>query len=759
MSRQTLSLSLWSTVGLIIFLLLSTRQPRPQLYAATESTTIYARVTGGENDAEERLSTGIVTVDSTDLELGEENPHPQAVGLRFRSLAIPKGVQIVYAQIEFEVDETGSGSAAWEIYGQASDDASAFQVTNNDVTKRPRTAAVLWQNVPNWTAVNAKHQTPDLAAIVQTIVNRNGWESGNDMAFIITGTGQRTAESYEGEPNAAPLLRIDYVYPTPTHTPTNTSTSTPTHTPTNTATLIPTATSTDTPTATSTPTETPIYTPTATETPTATATPPVTNTPTPTETVTPSPTVGFTPTPSATPRPLRVIFVATNGHDNTGNGSINRPYRTLERASLKASPGDAIYVRGGIYESDKITVQGTAARPIVIRPYQMEEVIFDGQNEALDVLESMIFIKHSHHVVLEGFEVRNSSGRGISVYESSHVTIRNNNVHHIKTRGIGGAGDNLIFEYNHVWQTVLENENNSFGSSGWSAAMSSYTREDGSPSTNIIFRHNYIHDSWGEGLIALRANGVRVEHNVIHDTFSVNLYVSKSTDVLIDSNYIYNTNDLYNRQHYPANGITLANEGARPNQPHLQNITISNNIIINTGHGINYWHYLGSPDDLENTFTNVLIAYNIIADTHIDAIEFDWIDTTIYNAPQNARLHNNIIFAGKNNENIHLLNPEPWIISHNNWPDGLPTLPSLINISNSITAAPALLNPRPGTTPGGFKLGFNSPLRGAALPLTEVPYDFWGTARHPQTPSIGIFEPIDFNEITAVFLPFVVAHR
>ena len=53
-------------------------------------------------------------------------------------------------------------------------------------------------------------QTPDLAPVIQEIVNRPGWASGNSLAIIITGTGHRTADSYNGDPGGAPLLHVEY---------------------------------------------------------------------------------------------------------------------------------------------------------------------------------------------------------------------------------------------------------------------------------------------------------------------------------------------------------------------------------------------------------------------------------------------------------------------------------------------------------------------------------------------------------------------
>ncbi len=53
-------------------------------------------------------------------------------------------------------------------------------------------------------------QTPDIASIIQEIVNPLGWSSGNSLVIIITGTGQRTAESFDGDQNGAPLLHVEY---------------------------------------------------------------------------------------------------------------------------------------------------------------------------------------------------------------------------------------------------------------------------------------------------------------------------------------------------------------------------------------------------------------------------------------------------------------------------------------------------------------------------------------------------------------------
>jgi hypothetical protein len=53
-------------------------------------------------------------------------------------------------------------------------------------------------------------RTTDIAPIIQEIVNRPGWSSGNSLVIIVSGTGERVAESYDGVANGAPLLHVEF---------------------------------------------------------------------------------------------------------------------------------------------------------------------------------------------------------------------------------------------------------------------------------------------------------------------------------------------------------------------------------------------------------------------------------------------------------------------------------------------------------------------------------------------------------------------
>ncbi|MGZ8220901.1 MAG: hypothetical protein ACXWT0_04545, partial [Methylobacter sp.] len=177
-------------------------------------STINVRVAGGSDDAEQLVSTGAVDLASSDLELTVDGTN-QTVGMRFNSIAIPKGAVIQNAYVQFTVDETPSVTETLQVWGQAADNAATFTTAANNISSRTKTAASATWNPAAWPTVGAAgvdQQTPDIKAVIQEIVNRSGWTSGNSLAVIITGdgNGKRVAEAFEGAPSAAPLLHVEF---------------------------------------------------------------------------------------------------------------------------------------------------------------------------------------------------------------------------------------------------------------------------------------------------------------------------------------------------------------------------------------------------------------------------------------------------------------------------------------------------------------------------------------------------------------------
>jgi hypothetical protein len=202
----------------LLVLLASCNQQAPPeeapLAVSVATTTVEARVVRGTDDAEEAVATGRVNPSSDDLELTTDGSTQQMVGVRFDKLNIPRGATITKAYVQFTTKETRNTSlASLVIQGQAVDSAPTFSKTTNDISSRATTGASVTWSPPGWTVVGAAgadQQTPDLKAVVQEVVNRSGWASGNALALVITGTGRRVAESYNGVRASAPLLHVEY---------------------------------------------------------------------------------------------------------------------------------------------------------------------------------------------------------------------------------------------------------------------------------------------------------------------------------------------------------------------------------------------------------------------------------------------------------------------------------------------------------------------------------------------------------------------
>ncbi len=173
-------------------------------------------VAGSSDDAEERISTGTPDLASSDLELtfdGTSSSANQVVGVRFTGVTVPQGATITNASVQFQVNEVSIGACSLTINGEAADDAVTYTTATNDVSARPLTTAAVSWTPPDWTVVGERdvgQQTPDLQAVIQEIVNRSGWASGNAIAVVVNGTGRRTAQAVDSSQLGAPLLHIEY---------------------------------------------------------------------------------------------------------------------------------------------------------------------------------------------------------------------------------------------------------------------------------------------------------------------------------------------------------------------------------------------------------------------------------------------------------------------------------------------------------------------------------------------------------------------
>jgi Secretion system C-terminal sorting domain len=169
-------------------------------------------ITGSNNDAEEK-SNGTISLSSSDLEL-VKGSSLQTIGMRFLNMDIPAGAIISSADIQFTVDESQNVNPCnLIIYGELHPNPASFTSSNGNISNRTKTSTYLSWIPEVWPVINVSgpdQQSVDIAPILQEIVNQPGYTNGSAIVIIIEGSGTRIAESYDGDPQKAPELCVEY---------------------------------------------------------------------------------------------------------------------------------------------------------------------------------------------------------------------------------------------------------------------------------------------------------------------------------------------------------------------------------------------------------------------------------------------------------------------------------------------------------------------------------------------------------------------
>ena len=150
------------------------------------------------DDASEDTSDGSVDLAGDVLTL--DSGH--LVGLRFEDLWAAKNATVQHASIELPAANDTSSSASLRIRAQATDDALSFRMDSNNISGRALTSSFVDWTPGAWSTFGT-YTSPNLASLVQELVNRPGWQPGNDVAFVIqTLSGTRHVGSYDFEQGA-----------------------------------------------------------------------------------------------------------------------------------------------------------------------------------------------------------------------------------------------------------------------------------------------------------------------------------------------------------------------------------------------------------------------------------------------------------------------------------------------------------------------------------------------------------------------------
>lgn len=134
-------------------------------------------------------------------------------GLRFQKVSIPRGAKIISAELEVYSPTTQWISMVFTLSGESIGNSLTFSNTNLP-SKRLLTASKINHNSNvKWNA-NTRYKLGTITPVIQEIINRSDWVSGNSLSLILKGSGAKLGRkfvtSYNGSPTLAPRLIITY---------------------------------------------------------------------------------------------------------------------------------------------------------------------------------------------------------------------------------------------------------------------------------------------------------------------------------------------------------------------------------------------------------------------------------------------------------------------------------------------------------------------------------------------------------------------
>lgn len=147
---------------------------------------------------------------------------------RFTGVTIPAGATITSAKITFTTNSYGgpTNQLYLKIIGVDEDDTAEYVTSPIDTarTRTHTTASVDWDPNITFTTQYQTYDTADFTSVVQEIIDRGGWASGNDLGIYIYDDGTALDKtvgfySYSSDSSRAPLLTVTYETASPSVSP------------------------------------------------------------------------------------------------------------------------------------------------------------------------------------------------------------------------------------------------------------------------------------------------------------------------------------------------------------------------------------------------------------------------------------------------------------------------------------------------------------------------------------------------------------
>lgn len=170
------------------------------------------QVAAGNDDARE-VATVMYLDETTGIIMPSNSPGTWAA-TRFTNVTIPAGSTVTAATYSVYVYTTSNDSPDVDVFADDADNSAQPTTTASDLTNRTETTAKV-----TWTATNigTGWKSPgDVAAVVQEVIDRAGWASGNAITILLdarTTSNDFRFRCYENDTTLAAKLDITYTPP------------------------------------------------------------------------------------------------------------------------------------------------------------------------------------------------------------------------------------------------------------------------------------------------------------------------------------------------------------------------------------------------------------------------------------------------------------------------------------------------------------------------------------------------------------------
>ena len=241
------------------------------------------------------------------------------------------------------------------------------------------------------------------------------------------------------------------------------------------------------------------------------------------------------------PKPVNVIHIEVNGSNRTGDGSLEKPFRTLHKAVKVAKKNTLIKMGVGVFKvkprvriPNYVSIEGVGEKTVIVPGKNYKDVLLEARDFQKEKGDGYQYFRNFN---LDGL---NQSKLGFRAWDREHSLFENINFINFTNAGIELSGlKNEISNCRFINTSGREGKNGRE-----SAGAIRFMSTDG-----VLIHDNYIEENSGGGIksVARNIRNTQIYNNKINIVGSKNKRINTSPSVeiwdLLEGNKIYN-NDL-----------------------------------------------------------------------------------------------------------------------------------------------------------------------------------------------------------------------